>query len=258
MMEYHHRTWEERYKRHHGVLLERTREAYRRTVRPRNIALYGETRSPKMKECSRNRSRRLKEQTGYTKTEADRQQSVRHYRLLRTKAITLYGGKCECCGEARYDMLTFDHKIPTYYKDKVKGVALTYDVIREYERSGHPNEKYRLLCWNCNMSRGHHGYCPHQEGYAEHEYRKKYLKLETIEAYGSCCAICGESHWEFLTIDHINGGGTRHRRRVSDIYQYLKDNDWPKDEYRLLCANCNCSRKSNGWSKEEVTKLGRP
>jgi len=33
--------------------------------------------------------------------------------------------------------------------------------------------------------------------------------------------------------------------------------EWPKDEYKLLCANCNCSAKRNGWSKKEVPKLGR-
>lgn len=33
------------------------------------------------------------------------------------------------------------------------------------------------------------------------------LRLEMIVAYGSRCSLCGESHQEFLCIDHTNGGG---------------------------------------------------
>jgi len=260
MMDYHHRTWPERYARHKKVKKQRTREYYKDTLKPRNLALYGKCSSPKARGRTRTMRLNNKQQTGYAKTETERLQSRQHFLLLRTKVIALYGGRCECCGEARYDMLTFDHKVKTYYKDKVHGVALVYDALHEHERSGYPNHKYRLLCWNCNVSRGHHGYCPHESGYQEHEYRNKKIKLETIDAYGGHCSLCGETHWEFLTIDHVNGGGSRHREIVGSggtFYRWLKNRGWPKDEYRLLCANCNCSLKRNGWSKKEVPKLGR-
>jgi hypothetical protein len=70
-------------------------------------------------------------------------------------------------------------------------------------------------------------------------YRKK--KAIIIEAYGGKCECCGDSHFEFLTIDHINGGGRRDRaKRVgSSFYARLEKLGFPKDEYRLLCMNCN-------------------
>lgn len=40
-----------------------------------------------------------------------------------------------------------------------------------------------------------------------------------------------------LTIDHINGGGTRHRKSVYHMYEWLKKNSFPSG-YQVLCANC--------------------
>ena len=33
----------------------------------------------------------------------------------------------------------------------------------------------------------------------------------------NCCACCNEKIYEFLTIDHLNGGGTKHRL-IMDVY----------------------------------------
>lgn len=79
----------------------------------------------------------------------------------------------------------------------------------------------------------------------EYSYKGKVIKLESFQAYGGKCVICGDNHWEFLTIDHINGGGSEHRRNVgagAKFYKMLREQGWPKDEYRLLCSNCNCNK----------------
>jgi hypothetical protein len=70
-------------------------------------------------------------------------------------------------------------------------------------------------------------------------YREK--KAIIIAAYGGHCECCGDSHFEFLTIDHINGGGTqdRKKRAGSAFYARLEKLGFPKDKYRLLCMNCN-------------------
>src|SRR5436853_1904161 len=47
-------------------------------------------------------------------------------------------------------------------------------------------------------------------------YRAK-LRLEVLKAYGGlapACACCGEGHIQFLTIDHVEGGGRMHRRKI--------------------------------------------
>jgi hypothetical protein len=55
------------------------------------------------------------------------------------------------------------------------------------------------------------------------------------------CECCGEKNMEFLTIDHINGNGNKHRKEIKEyIPLFLKKKRFPKG-YRILCYNCNCS-----------------
>lgn len=57
------------------------------------------------------------------------------------------------------------------------------------------------------------------------------------------CQCCGEEIFEFLSIDHINGGGSNHRKKLkgSTIYYWLKKNNYPKG-YQVLCINCNFAK----------------
>jgi hypothetical protein len=65
-------------------------------------------------------------------------------------------------------------------------------------------------------------------------------RIEALWHYGrGKCAKCGDTTDEFLQIDHINGGGTEHRKQIgSGIYRWLRKNQWPEG-FRVLCANCN-------------------
>jgi hypothetical protein len=72
------------------------------------------------------------------------------------------------------------------------------------------------------------------------QYRRKVLLV-----YGEgvlACACCGENFEEFLTLDHINGGGTEHRKILKGVnfYMDLRRNGYPdRHLYRVLCSNCN-------------------
>lgn len=80
------------------------------------------------------------------------------------------------------------------------------------------------------------------------EYRLR-CKAKTIHEYGGQCVCCGESRHGFLSIDHVNGNGSieRRARKVSkSIWISLKRMGYPKDEYQLLCFNCNLGRAYNG------------
>ncbi len=67
------------------------------------------------------------------------------------------------------------------------------------------------------------------------------------------CACCGEAELDFLTIDHINGGGNAHRRAVfgsshgggKAIYRWLVKTGFPEG-FQLLCYNCNASKGKHG------------
>jgi hypothetical protein len=72
--------------------------------------------------------------------------------------------------------------------------------------------------------------------------RRHSLRLEMIAAYGDRCACCGEARQEFLSIEHVNGGGKAHQRRTGNVLFDLKKRGWPKDGFTLLCFNCNCGK----------------
>jgi hypothetical protein len=68
-------------------------------------------------------------------------------------------------------------------------------------------------------------------------------KEEVINHYGGKCACCGETRLEFLSIDHINGGGCAHRRLINNkggvsFYRWLRKQGYPLG-YLALCLNCN-------------------
>ena len=81
------------------------------------------------------------------------------------------------------------------------------------------------------------------------------MKDACYEAYGGYrCACCGESHPQFLTIDHINNDGAAHRKDVNNglrrgggkkIYTWLISNNFPAG-FQILCMNCNWGKARNG------------
>jgi hypothetical protein len=76
-------------------------------------------------------------------------------------------------------------------------------------------------------------------------YRHK-LRLEVFERYGKVCYCCGENRWQFLALDHIEGGGNKHRLAISGdrnfsgykFHLWLKRNNWPNG-LRVACHSCN-------------------
>jgi len=61
------------------------------------------------------------------------------------------------------------------------------------------------------------------------------------------CAHCGFKDIRALSIDHINGGGTAHRRSLGSsekFYYWLKKNNFP-DGFQVLCMNCQWIKRHN-------------
>lgn len=79
---------------------------------------------------------------------------------------------------------------------------------------------------------------------------RKKVRSELIAAYGGKCACprCPEGRIEFLTVDHVNGSGTKHRKSLGlqpgyEFYCWLRRHGFPGKEYQLLCFNCNCAKR---------------
>lgn len=76
--------------------------------------------------------------------------------------------------------------------------------------------------------------------------RRMARKVKIIKAYGGCCICCRETDIRFLTIDHKNNDGSRHRKEINrssgdNFYKWMVKNNYP--EYlQVLCYNCNMAK----------------
>lgn len=90
---------------------------------------------------------------------------------------------------------------------------------------------------------------------ARNKARNDALREEVLAAYGHRCACCGEGTAEFLAVDHINGRGAKHLKELNltgrGFYRWLKRRGFPRDDFRLLCHNCNCARGFYGYCPHE-------
>ena len=146
-------------------------------------------------------------------------------------------GKCVRCGS------------PTI--DKIQ-----CELCCEKQRKYRSLQKDKELCSQCdNKSLEGHTRCEYHTQLKKKSDDK--LKDEVFSAYGGYkCNCCGETIVEFLVIDHIDGGGTEHRKNVvgTGIYRWLRQNGFPEG-FQVLCCNCNWGRKfHNGICPHKLNK----
>lgn len=174
------------------------------------------------------------------------------YSLLNQRFVKLLvieelgGGKCKCkcdCGTVcvvRKHLLKFGKRICCGCLSKTKTMGETIECrtcgkTKSKDQFSKTKDGYRLTqCKECA-----------RPGYREKKKRRlKKYKYDALSNYGGKpprCACCGEDRYEFLTLDHIDGGGNRHRRELKcghKIYTWMKQNNYPKG-FRVLCMNCN-------------------
>lgn len=87
---------------------------------------------------------------------------------------------------------------------------------------------------------------------------KKFLlkwKNLVFDHYGRICKCCGEFHEEFLTMDHVNNDGAKHRKEIGKetiiLYKWLVAHNFPK-EFQPLCWNCNTSKGFFGYCPHKI------
>lgn len=72
------------------------------------------------------------------------------------------------------------------------------------------------------------------------------LRLLVLDHYSNglmSCACCGESTIEFLTLDHVNNDGAKHRKEIgkNSIWRWLTQHNLPEG-FQVLCWNCNSAK----------------
>ena len=115
------------------------------------------------------------------------------------------------------------------------------------------------ICYRCPTSldaKWDKQLCPthHAEALVDSRKVARRLKDAAFMAYGGYeCACCHVSEISFLTIDHINGGGNKHREELAPtakrwgggggdkLYRWMKKNSYPAG-FQVLCFNCNFAK----------------
>lgn len=90
------------------------------------------------------------------------------YNNIRNTVIDYYGRFCVCCGDNRSEFLTIEHKNRSGKEHRIKyknQTAVYKDIIKQ----GFPKDKFEILCYNCNLSKGvrREDLCYHQKHFIE-------------------------------------------------------------------------------------------
>ncbi len=198
---------------------------------------------------------------------AEKDKTARQQRRARRKSA----GVCTACGQAAKEgralcQLCIDKRskvsMKRYHRNKAAGVCpycggeihgefmceTCRDVHRKAahdhyhkrvivegrcQRCGGSSQPGRILCLACTAQRK-----------TVDDLRYARDRDETFRAYGGFkCVRCGEIDPDVLQIDHIDGGGTQHRKKIGrqNIYTWLRQQHFPPG-YQVLCANCNTKK----------------
>ena len=120
------------------------------------LRAYGRKSSKKWREANPTKIRRYKKKWRSNHPHDGRSR----YRELRSDTIEKLGGVCVCCGESEKKFLTIEHVNGGGRQHRAdRG---TSGILRDIRDSGYDQEMFKVLCYNCNCSKGRWGYCPHQ------------------------------------------------------------------------------------------------
>jgi len=141
--------------------------------RIRNKEWYKKTRSNseawnKRKKQQRIRYARMKSNPSFKRRKRiwNAKSYAKRKAIVKLEVLTHYSKErspvCKCCGEKNIEFLGIDHVKGKGSKHR-KELGLTGGInfYRWLKRKHYP-EGYRVLCYNCNLSRGFFGYCPHK------------------------------------------------------------------------------------------------
>ena len=194
------------------------------------------------------RKKILKRMVKFYKINTDLVKSKTHnYRLnIKKEVLDHYGtdgAKCAVCGETKLNFLCLDHINNDGAEHRRK-----FNINSQYlwaKRNKYP-PVFQVLCHNHNIIKYIENLDPPKFPLQKEKEMK--LKLEVFSHYSGGmlkCALCEESNLRALTIDHINGDGASHRRKLKKmsrspkrIYLYLKKEGYPIG-FRVLCQNHN-------------------
>lgn len=201
--------------------------------------------------------------------ELARQSALKSYRARRARVVAAYGGQCVDCGEKELAFLVIDH-VNGSGREHRRSIGTSGPAFyRWLEKNNHPSG-FAVCCHNCNWRRwldmlAH--MVTERDAEAQGVDRRKRAasararstilraRQEALARYGTCCACCGEEDSRVLTLDHVNGDGAAHRRKIGNgagvLVWWLKAHDFPPG-FQILCRNCNFAAGHGGCPHKEL------
>lgn len=186
---------------------------------------------------------------------------------LRLEVISAYSvdRACELCSERHVEFLVVDH-IEGGGNQHRKEVGRS-SFYRWLKKNEYPSG-FRILCYNCNWKCG--ARAKTGVGFSESSNRHTILKQayrikhpdkyseykETLRSaaqkereritshYGNKCACCEIGDMDVLSLDHVEGGGTRHRKEIGSgpkFFKWVESAGFPP-LFQTLCLNCNIAK----------------
>ena len=156
--------------------------------------------------------------------------------------ISIYS-ECKPCRKVISDNYKTNHRDSylnhkrTFYQENKEHIAKD-----NKERYYKDIEKTRLIKWkSANKNREQ---IKTRKREVSKDFREKFLEM-----YGNKCACCGETVYEFLTLEHKKGQvGIFYKQKESGIKSYRKAiKEYRPDLYEVLCMNCNFSKGRYGY-----------
>lgn len=144
-----------------------------------------------------------------------------------------YCKKCNNKKHAKYRLIPKNKK----YHDDYQQTAKYKKILSNYKKTEHGKKKHR----------------------EDERKRRHKLKEQVICYYSSAtmsCVHCSYKDMRALSIDHIDGGGKKHREYLKSIgsqqfYTWLRKNNFPPG-FQVLCMNCQFVKRVE---RKEHTKL---
>jgi hypothetical protein len=127
------------------------------------------------------------------------------------------------------------------------------EYMRKKDKNSYYSKKRKSLCVHCGSDNPIKDEILCQICKSKNKTRgsinRKKNKFNIIQHYGGVCSCCGENRIEFLSVDHIDGGGNQHNQKLrkegTTLYRWLIKNNFPPG-FQVLCYNCNTARYHNG------------
>lgn len=120
--------------------------------------------------------------------------------------------------------------------------------VDAFTKSANRKSKYHGHCKACKAAFAKEWARNHREtvNAKARDYGQR-MRRKMLEVYGGKCACCGETEEKFLALDHVNGGGTAHKKgggvNCKPIAIIIKREGYPQDgRYQVLCHNCNMAK----------------